>query len=89
MITERVRERNYKNRISSGFWFSDTTKYNPVLYNPGRKLHMRRDANFYGLPVVTMENCKNFDFSTDYGKLEFFKKVVMANFAEKVLKKRI
>ena len=31
-----------------------------------------RDANFYGLPVVTTENCKNFQFSTDYGKREFF-----------------
>ena len=25
-----------------------------------------RDANFYGLPVVTTKNCKNFQFSTDY-----------------------
>ena len=31
-----------------------------------------RDANLYGLPLVTTENCKNFQFSTDYGKLEFF-----------------
>ena len=28
-----------------------------------------RDANFYGLPVVTTENFKNFQFSTDYEKL--------------------
>ena len=34
--------------------------------------HIYRDANFYGLPVVTTENCKNFQFSTDYGKLEFY-----------------
>ena len=31
-----------------------------------------RDANFYGLPIVTTENCKNFQFATDYGKLKFF-----------------
>ena len=31
-----------------------------------------RDANFYGLSVVTIENCKNFQFATDYEKLEFF-----------------
>ena len=30
-----------------------------------------RDANFYGLPIVTMENWKNFQFSTVYGKLKF------------------
>ena len=48
------------------------------------------DANFYGLPVVTTENCKKFQFSTDYGELEFFygnflKKVVMRNVAKKEL----
>ena len=47
-----------------------------------------RDANFYGLPVVTAKNCKNFQFSTDYGKLEFFKKVVIINVAKKALNKR-
>ena len=31
-----------------------------------------RDAIFYGLSVVITENCRNFQFSTDYGKLEFF-----------------
>ena len=45
-----------------------------------------RDASFYGLPVVITENCKNFQFSTDYGKLEFFKKVVMRNFTKKSAK---
>ena len=30
-----------------------------------------RDANFYGLPAVTTENCKKIQFSTDYVKLEF------------------
>ena len=34
-----------------------------------------RDANFYGLPVVTTENCKKCQFSTDYGKLEFFYRI--------------
>ena len=48
-----------------------------------------RDANFYRLPVVTTENCKNFQFSTDYGKLEFFKKGVISNAAKKALNKRI
>ena len=47
-----------------------------------------RDANFYGLPVVTTENCEGFQFSTDYGKLEFFyrkfiKKVAIRNVAKK------
>ena len=40
-----------------------------------------RDVNFYGLPVATMENCKNFQFSTDYGKHEFF----YGNFQKKKL----
>ena len=31
-----------------------------------------RDANFYGLPIVTMENYKNFQSFMDYGKLKFF-----------------
>ena len=52
-----------------------------------------RDTNFYGLPIVTMENCKHFQFATDYGKLEFFygnlKKVIIRNVAEKKLNKRI
>ena len=39
---------------------------------PGVKCITNRDANVYGLPVVTTENCKNFQFSTDYGKHEFF-----------------
>ena len=47
-------------------------------------------ANFYGLLVVTMENCKNFQLSVDYGKLEFFygnflKKVVIRNVAKKAV----
>ena len=54
---------------------------------------LHRDANFYGLPVVTTENLKNFQFSTDYGKLiflrEFFRKVVIRNVAKKALNKRI
>ena len=52
-------------------------------------MNKTRDANFYGLPVVTTENCKNFQFSTDYGKLEFFKKEVIRNIAIKALNKRI
>ena len=31
-----------------------------------------RDVNFYGLPVVTAETCRNFQFSTDYGTLGIF-----------------
>ena len=31
-----------------------------------------RDVNFYGSSVVTTKNCKHFQFSTDYGKHEFF-----------------
>ena len=55
--------------------------------------HMFRDANFYGLPVVTTENCKKFQFATDYGKLEFFygnlKKVIIRNVAKKAINERI
>ena len=36
-----------------------------------------RDANLYGLPVVTTENCKNFQFSTDYEKLEFSTGIIL------------
>ena len=54
---------------------------------------LHRDANFYGLPVVTTEVLKNFQFSTDYGKLEFFYgnffKIVIRNVAKKELNKRI
>ena len=51
---------------------------------------LTRDANFYGLPVVTTENCKKIQFSTDYGKLEIFygdflKKVVTRNVAKNAL----
>ena len=55
--------------------------------------YMCRDANFYGLPVVTKENCKNFQFATDYGKLEFFygnlKRVVIRNIAKTAINERI
>ena len=43
-----------------------------VLYLELETECLIRDANFYGLPVVTMENCDNFQFSTDYGKVLFF-----------------
>ena len=69
---------------------------NQCLNTYGKKsvMHKARDANFYGLPVFTTENCKNFQFSADYGKLEFFygnvlKKVVIRNVAKKAVNKRI
>ena len=55
-----------------------------------------RDANFYGLLVVTTENCKNFQFSMDYGKLGIFlrefkkkKEIVIRNVVKKALNKKI
>ena len=39
--------------------------------NTNKRAPWGRDANFDGLPVVTTENCKKFQFATDYGKFEF------------------
>ena len=54
---------------------------------------LNRNAIFYGLPVVTTENYKNFQFSTDYGKLEFFYGNFLiryqSNVAKKALNKRM
>ena len=42
-----------------------------------------RDANFYGLPIVTTENCKNFQFSTDYGNKLLQTRIFLQEFLKK------
>ena len=77
--------------------FCFVEKYTPfcILAN-SKDERIYRDANFYGLSVATTENCKNFQFSTDYGDVELFygifflkKSIAIRNVAKKALNKGI
>ena len=65
-ISEFFKKHSLQKSKTSRILIKKTQKAKMLLY------YELRDANFYGLPVVTTENCKNFQFSTDYGKLLFF-----------------